>query len=174
MIVGRARLQPRTPDGVAAMSDSDGSAQRDDRHRRQSRFCSPVSRGCAGEIPADREEQRLAEAAVAVWPRAGQPQAAPSNLELLGPEPVPAGEAAPAAEDAGGAPDAPPDRPHGAATAAPGRSRRSPRYAAGRAGPARRGPMSLRRASLQGPPRPQRRAGRAPSTASTRSPATPT
>ena len=41
------------------MSDSDGSPQRDDRHHRQSSSRSPVSPGCAGETPAEREERHL-------------------------------------------------------------------------------------------------------------------
>ena len=58
------------------MSDSDGSPQRDDRHHHWSRSRSPVSLGCAGDTFEEREEQRLAEAAVPVGPPAGQPRAA--------------------------------------------------------------------------------------------------
>ena len=61
------------------MEDSDGSPQRDDRHHRRSRSCSPVSPEWAGETPAEREERRLAEAAVLVGPPAGQPWAASAN-----------------------------------------------------------------------------------------------
>ena len=95
------------------MSDSDGSSKQDNRHHRRSRFRSPVSPGGAGETPAKREEQQLAEAAVLVGPPAEQPKAAPSDPELPAPDPVPVGEAAPAAQTAapttpppGGAPDA--------------------------------------------------------------------
>ena len=58
------------------MSDSDGSPQRDDRHHGRSRSRSSVSPEWAGETPAEREERRLAEAAVPVGPPAGQPRAA--------------------------------------------------------------------------------------------------
>ena len=58
------------------MSDSDGSPQRDDRHHRRSRSRSPVFPEWAGETPAQREERRLAEAAVLVGPPAGRPPAA--------------------------------------------------------------------------------------------------
>ena len=54
------------------MSDSDGSPQRDDRHHRQSCSRSPVSPKGAGQTPAEREERRLAEAAVPVRLPAGQ------------------------------------------------------------------------------------------------------
>ena len=50
------------------MSDSDRSPQRDNRHHRRSRSRSPVSPQWAGETPAEREEQRLAEAAMRVAP----------------------------------------------------------------------------------------------------------
>ena len=120
-VLGRARMQPRTPMGIAAMSDSDGSPNQDGGHHRQSRSRSPVPPACAGETTAEREELRLAEAAVLVRPAEEQPQAAPSNPEPPAPVPVPAREAAPAAQAAApgeppqaGAPDA-----QGAATAAP-------------------------------------------------------
>ena len=82
------------------MSDSDGSPKRDDRHHRLSRFRSPVSPGYPGETLAEREERRLAEAAVPVRPPARQPQAAPADPELPAKAPVPAGEADPAAQAA--------------------------------------------------------------------------
>ena len=120
-VVGRARLQQRTPIRIVAMSDSNGSPQRDDRHHRRSRPRSPVSPGCAGETPPERKERRLVEAAGPVWPPAEQPQAPPSDPEPPVSEPVPAGEAAPAAQATalavpppGGAGDA-----HGAATTHP-------------------------------------------------------
>ena len=60
------------------MADSDGSPQRDNRHHRRSRSRSPVSPECTGETPAEREERRLAEAAVLVGPPpAAQQQALP-------------------------------------------------------------------------------------------------
>ena len=103
------------------MSDSDGSCQRDDRHHRRSGSRSPVSPGCAGETLAEREQRRLAEAVISVGPPAEHTGAAPIDCEPPAPEPVPAGEAAPAAQAAapaappqGGAPDA-----QGAAPAAP-------------------------------------------------------
>ena len=116
-VVGRARLPPRMPTSVTVMADSDGSLQRDDRHHRRSRSRSPVSSPeWTGETLAEREERRLAEAAVLVGP---PPPAR---------EPGPAGTAAPAAQAS--SPAAPP-RPdaqeaetaasHAAApTAAPG------------------------------------------------------
>ena len=127
------------------MSDSDGSSQRDDRHHRRSRSCSPVSLGCAGETLAEREERRLAEATVPVGPPAGQPQAAPNDPEPPAQDSVPAGEAAPAAQAA--APAAPPPEEaqdsQGAETAA-----LASRAAAPSTRPARReGPTRARRAS---------------------------
>ena len=50
------------------MADSDGFPQRDDRHHRRSRYRSPVSPEWTGETPPEREERRLAEAAVRVGP----------------------------------------------------------------------------------------------------------
>ena len=115
------------------MSDSDGSPQRDDRHHRRSRSRLPVSPEWAGETPAEREERKLAEAAVPVGPPAGQPRAAfadtgpstqePELAEVTAPAVQTASPAAPPRE---GAPDArkaetaaPPS--HAAApTAAPG------------------------------------------------------
>ena len=61
------------------MSDFDGSPQRDDRHHHRSRSRSPVSPEWAGETPAEREEPKLAEAAVPVGPLAGQPRAASAD-----------------------------------------------------------------------------------------------
>ena len=125
-VVGQARLQPRTPHRVVALSDSDGSLQQDDRHHRRSRSCSPVSPGCAGKTLAERQERQLAEATVPVRPPTGPPQAGPSYHEPPAPETVPAGEAAPAAKavapaapPAGGTLDTLPDRSHGAAADAP-------------------------------------------------------
>ena len=153
------------------MLDSDGSPQRDDRHHRRSRSCSPVSPGWAGETTAKREEWQLAEAAVPVWPPAEQPRAAPDDPEPPAPEPVPAKEAAPAAQDA--APAALPLR--GALDVQepqplPRRATPWPLARHRRGGQALRGPW----APPRGPPQPQRKAGRAPSTAATPSPATPT
>ena len=59
---------PRMPTRITVMADSDGSPQRDDRHHRWSRSRSPVSPEWTGETPAEREERRLAEAAVLVGP----------------------------------------------------------------------------------------------------------
>ena len=91
-------------------SDSNGSPQREDRHRRRSRSRSPVSPGCAGETLAEREGQRLVEAAVPVGPPARQPRAALANPELSTQGPALAEETAPAAQAAN--PAAPP--PEGA------------------------------------------------------------
>ena len=93
-VVGRARLPPRMPTRVTVMADSDGSLGRDDRHHRRSRSRSPVSSPeWTGETLAEREERRLAEAAVV-----GPP--------LPAREPGPAETAAPAAQAA--SPAAPP------------------------------------------------------------------
>ena len=177
-MVGQADLQPRTLDRVAAMSDSDGSPRRDDRRHRQSRSLFPVSSGCFGEAPAEREERRLAEAAVLVGPPAGQPGAAASDVGLPAPEPVPAEEAPPASEVAaraalppGGPPDVPPDGKHGTATAP-----QADHTAAPAIPPARgTGPTRAQSAS---PGQPQcaaaAAAGRTPSTAPTPDSATPT
>ena len=88
------------------MSYSDGSPQRDDRHHRRSRSRSPVSPDSAGKTPAEREERRLAEAAVAVELPAGQPRAASADTGLSIQEPEPAEVTAPAAPAA--SPAAPP------------------------------------------------------------------
>ena len=106
------------------MSDSDGSPQldgrhhrrscsrspvspqQDEHHRRWSCSRSPVSPGRAGKVPMEREEGQLAEARIPVGPPAEQPQAGPSHLKPPAPDPVPAEEAAPAAQDV--APAAPP------------------------------------------------------------------
>ena len=93
------------------MSDSDGSSQQDNRHRRLSRSRSRVSPGCAGETLGEREERRLAEAAVLVGPSAGQPRAAPAVHEPLPQEPVPAEESAPAAQAAATAVPTPEEAP---------------------------------------------------------------
>ena len=103
------------------MLDSDGSPKRDDRHHRRSRFRSPVSPGCAGETLAEREERRLAEAAVSVGPPAGQPRAARADPGLSAQGPAPTEETAPPAQ--AGNPVAPPPEgapgAQGAETAAP-------------------------------------------------------
>ena len=90
------------------MADSDGSPKRDDRHHRRSRSRSPISPEWAGEAPAEREERRLAEAAVLVAPPAGQPRAASADTGPSTQEPEPAEVTAPAAEAA--SPAAPPRR----------------------------------------------------------------
>ena len=59
-VVERAHLPARMPTRIRVMLDSDGSPQRDDRHHRRSRSCSPVSPEWAGETLAEREERRLA------------------------------------------------------------------------------------------------------------------
>ena len=103
------------------MSDSDGSPQRDDRHHRRSHSGSLVSPGCVGETLEEREERRLAQAAVPVVPRAGQPRAASADTGLLTRGPEPAEETATAAQAA--SPAAPPQEgapgARGAETAAP-------------------------------------------------------
>ena len=162
------------------MSVSDGSLQQDDRHHRRSRFPSPVSPGCAGETPAEQEERQLAEAALPVRLPAGQPQAAPDDPEPPAPNqcrpgrppPLPRSLTLPPCPQVvprargqtglmGPQPLLKPDTPQ-------------PPVRHWRAGPALRGPRVLRRAGHQGLPRPQRRAGRAPSTASAPGHATPT
>ena len=110
------------------MSDSDGSPKQDERHHRRSRSRSPVSPGCAGETLEEREERRLAEAAVPGGPPAGQPRAASADTGPwtqgpdLAEETSPAALAAsPAALPRGGAPGA-----RGAETAAPARRAAAP------------------------------------------------
>ena len=117
--------KPRMPDRVAAMSHSNGFPPQDDRLQRRSRSCSPVSAGCAGKTAAEREERRLAEAAVLVRPPAAQLQAALSDPEPPAPELAPGWEAAPATQaaapatpPAGRAPHTPPDLQHQTAAAA--------------------------------------------------------
>ena len=75
--------------------------ERDDRHHRWSRSGSPVSPGCAGETRAEREERRLAEAAVPVGPPARQPRASCADTGLSTQGPAPAEETAPAAQGGG-------------------------------------------------------------------------
>ena len=106
------------------MADSDASPQRDDCHHRRSRSPSPVSPLWAGgETRAEREERRLAEAAVPVGLPAGQPRAASVDTGLSTREPeaaevTAAPTASPAARvrsgrtsGAGAAPPRPPRRP---------------------------------------------------------------
>ena len=88
------------------MSDSDGSPQREDRHHRRSHSRSPVSPGYAGETLLEREERRLAEAAMPVGTPAGQPRAAPADSGPSTWGPAPAEETTPAAQ--GASPAAPP------------------------------------------------------------------
>ena len=88
------------------MADSDGSPQRDNRHHRRSRSRSPVSPEWTGETPAEREERRLAEAAVLVGPPAVQPRVASANTGPWTQEPEPAEVTARAAQAA--SPAAPP------------------------------------------------------------------
>ena len=159
------------------MSESDGSPQRDDRHHCRSRSRSPVSPGCAGEALAEREERRLAEAAVPVGPPAGQPRAAPANPEMSTQEPAPGQETTPAAQAANPATPPPEGAPgaQGAETAAPAGCITAPTDHAAAPGRRRRrwrrrGPRDPRR----GPPQPQQGASRARSTAPTPFPATPT
>ena len=90
------------------MLDSDGIPQRDDRHHRRSRSRSAVSPRYTGETLAERQEQRLADAAVPVGLLAGRPRAAPTDPRPPAQEPVPAEEAAPAAQAT--APAAPPSK----------------------------------------------------------------
>ena len=120
-VVGRARLPPRMPNRVRVMADSNGSPQRDDRHHCRSRSRSPVSGEGTGETPAEREERRLAEAAVLVGPPppAGEPE--PDEVT------APAAQAgSPAATPREGAPDA-----QEAETAAPASHATAPTAAPG-------------------------------------------
>ena len=170
--------RPHTPHIVAAMSDSDGSRQRYNRLHRWSISRSPVSPGCAGEIPAQREERRLAEAAVLVGP-AGLPQApsnpkppAPNQCRPGKPPPLPRPLPLPPRPRVGTQTRRQTDRigllpPLKPATPQPPLHR-------WRAAQALHGPRALRRAGLQGPPRPRRRAGRVPNTAPALGQATPT
>ena len=115
------------------MADSDGSPQRDNRHHRRSRSRSPVSPELAEETPAEREEQRLAEAALLVGPPAGQPRAAFVDTGPSTQEPEPAEVTAPAAQAA--SPAAPPQEgardARGAETAAPASHATAPTAAPG-------------------------------------------
>ena len=77
------------------MADADGSPLRDDCHHRRSRSRSPVSPEWTGETPAEREERRLAEAAVLVGPPAGQLRAASVDTGPSPQEPEPAEVTAP-------------------------------------------------------------------------------
>ena len=100
-VVGRAHLPPRMPTRITVMADSDASPQRDDRHHSWSRSRSPVSPEWTGETPAEREERRLAEAAVLVGPPL--PAQEPEPGEVTAPAAQAASPAAPPRE---GAPDA--------------------------------------------------------------------
>ena len=115
------------------MSDSDGTPQRDNRHQRRSRSRSPVSPGCAGETVEEREERRLAEAAVSFRPPAGQPRAASADTGPSTQGPESAEETAPAAQAA--SPAAPPREgapgARGAETAAPASRAAAPTAAPG-------------------------------------------
>ena len=103
------------------MADSDGSPQQEDRHHRRSRSRSPVSPEWTGETPAEREERRLAEAAVLVGPPPPAQEPEPSEVT------APAAQAAsPAASPREGAPDA-----REAETAAPASHAAAPTAAPG-------------------------------------------
>ena len=69
------------------MADSDGSPQPDDRHQRRSRSRSPVSPEWTGETPAEREERKLAEAAVLVGPPPPAQEPEPAKQQALPPRP---------------------------------------------------------------------------------------
>ena len=104
------------------MAKTDGSPQRDDCHHRRSRSRPPASPVWTGETLAEREERRLAEAAVLVGlpPLAREPEPA----ELTAPAAVAASPAAPPREGATDAQEAETAAPasHAAApTAAPGK-----------------------------------------------------
>ena len=115
------------------MYDSDGPPQREDRHHRWSCSCSPVSPGCAGETLAEREERKLAEAAVLFGVPAGQPRAASADTGPSTQGPAPAEETASAAQAASFA--APPQEgapgAQGAETAAPASRAAAPTAAPG-------------------------------------------
>ena len=120
-VVGRARLRPRMPTRITVMADSDGSPQRDDRHHRPSNSRSPASPEWTGETLAEREERRLAEAAVLVGP--SPPAREPEPAEVTAPAAKAASPAAPPREGAPDAQEAETAAPmsHAAATtAAPG------------------------------------------------------
>ena len=152
------------------------SPQRDDRHHRRSRSRSPVSPGYAGELLAEREERRLAEAAMPVGPQAGQSRAASAHTGPSTWGHAPAEETAPAAQ-AGSSAAPPPEGAlggQGAETPAqqaappprprpPARRQPRPRPPDPNPNPNRqrggrpwRGPQAPRRE----PPQPQRWAGR--------------
>ena len=120
-VVGRAHLLPRMPTRITVMADSGGSPQQDDRHHRRSRSRSPVSPEWTGETPAEREERRLAEAALLVGPP--PPAQEPEAAKVTAPAAQAASPGAPPRE---GAPDAretetaAPASHVAAATAAPG------------------------------------------------------
>ena len=103
------------------MLDFDGSPLQDDHHHRRSRSRSPVSLGYGAETLAEREERRLAETAVPVWPPAGQPGAAPADPEPSTQKPTPTEEMASVAQAASPAAPPPEGAPgaQGAETAAP-------------------------------------------------------
>ena len=120
-VVGRARLPPHMPTRITVITDSDGSPQRDDRHHRRSHSRSPASPEWTGETLAEREERKLAEAAVLVGPP--PPAQEPEPAEVTAPAAQAASPAAPPQEGAPDAPEAETAAPasHAAApTAAPG------------------------------------------------------
>ena len=83
------------------MADSDSFPQRDDRHHRPSRSRSPVSPEWTGETPAEREERRLAEAAVLVGLPLPAQEPEPAEVTALATQ-----AASPAAPPREGTPDA--------------------------------------------------------------------
>ena len=94
---------------------------RDDRHHRPSRSRSPISPEWMRETPAEREERRLAEAAVLVGPP--PPAQVPEPAEATAPAAQAASPAAPPREgapDAQEAENAAPESHATAPTAAPG------------------------------------------------------
>ena len=113
-VVERARLPPRMPTRVTVMADSDGSPQRDDRHHRRSRSRLPVSSPeWTGGTLAEREERRLAEAAVLVGPPPPAREPGPAETAAL-----PAQAASPAATPRPDAQEAETAASHAAAPAA--------------------------------------------------------
>ena len=129
------------------MSDCDAPPQQDNRHCRHSRSRSPVSPGCAGETPAEREERRRflsgrrlsSPGRPSATPNRWPPNQSRSGRPTTPPRPLPRPPRLWMR-----APDAPPDQPHGAATA----SQASHAAASGTVPARRTGPARAQGASL--------------------------
>ena len=169
--LGRARLQPRMPTRIAAMSDCDGSPRRDDCHHRQSRSAPPSPQDLWGKPTRSARSGNSRRPQYRSGRRPCSPGRPPATLNrpprtrrrLERTPPPPRPLLPPRRPQEGPGMRKGPWPPLQSATPRPAAHRRH----------GRRAPHG-RLALCWAPPQPQREAGEAPSTGPTRSPATPT